>query len=133
MSVATASEYVRRMVARESRGPGDTKNAMARLEAKYGIRFWQLSHLRGGRAKTVDSSLFGRIRAAYLDYCESQVRLLQHEIAVEKAVSGDDALEDLVQEAESLAARIKEKKAGPGRASKGVAALAAAVRATEDA
>lgn len=110
MSTAVASEYVRRMVAREARGPGDTEGAMARLEARYGIGFWQLSHLRGGRAKTVDVSLFARIRAAYLDYCERQIRLLEHEIAVEKAINEDDDLEDLVREAANLVARIREKK-----------------------
>lgn len=111
MSAAVASEYVRRMVARESRGPGDTQNAMSRLEQKYGIGFWQLSHLRGGRAKSVDVSLFARIRAAYLDYCEGQLRLLEHEIAVEKAINEDDSLEDLEREAAELAARIKAKRA----------------------
>lgn len=110
MSAATATEYVRRMVARESRGPGDTLNAMSRLEQKYGIGFWQLSHLRGGRAKSVDVGLFARIRAAYLDYCENQIRLLEHEIAVEKAINEDDSLEDLEREAAELRARILAKK-----------------------
>mgnify|MGYP003542902210 CR=1 FL=1 len=110
MSTAVASEYVRRMVARESRGPGDTEGAMARLEARYGIGFWQLSHLRGGRAKPVDIRLFARIRAAYLDYCEKQIRLLQHEIAVEKAINEDDSLEDLEREAEELVARVAAKR-----------------------
>ncbi len=110
MSTAVATEYVRRMVARESRGPGDTDGAMARLEARYGIGFWQLSHLRGGRAKTVDVGLFARVRAAYLDYCERQIRLLEHEIAVEKAMNEDDSLADLEREASELAARIQAKK-----------------------
>lgn len=110
MSTAVASEYVRRMVARESRGPGDTEGAMARLEARYGIGFWQPSHLRGGRAKTVDIGLFARIRAAYLDYCEKQIRLLQHEIAVEKAINEDDSLEDLEREAAELVARVAAKR-----------------------
>lgn len=110
MSTAVATEYVRRMVSREARGPGDTEGAMARLEARYGIGFWQLSHLRGGRAKTVDVGLFARIRAAYLDYCEKQIRLLQHEIAVEKAVNEDDSLEDLEREAAELVARVAAKR-----------------------
>ena len=110
MSTAVATEYVRRMVARESKGPGDTEGAMARLEAKYGIGFWQLSHLRGGRAKTVEIGLFARIRAAYLDYCESQIRVLEHEIAVEKAIYEDDSLEDLEREAAALSSRIEAAK-----------------------
>ena len=111
MSTAVASEYVRRMVARESRGPGDTDGAMQRLEARYGIGFWQLSHLRGGRAKSIEVTLFARIKAAYLDYCERQVRALEHEIAVEKAMHEDDSIADLEREAAALAARIATKKA----------------------
>lgn len=110
MSAAVASEYVRRMVEREAKGPGDTEGAMSRLEQKYGIGFWQLSHLRGGRAKTCDASLFARIRSAYLDYCERQIRLLEHEIAVEKAINEDDSLEDLEREVSQLVARIQAKR-----------------------
>ena len=116
MSTAVASKYVRRMVARESKGPGDIEGAMARLEARYGIGFWQLSHLRGGRAKTIDVGLFARIRSAYLDYCERQIRLLEHEVEVEKAMNEDDTLEDLAREAADLLARVEAKKAELKRA-----------------
>lgn len=110
MSAAVASEYVRHMIHRESRGPGDCENAMARIEAKYGVGFWTLDHLRKNRAKTCDVSLFARIRAAYLDSCERQVAKLQQEISIEKATSGDDTLEDLEAEAAALAARIAAKR-----------------------
>jgi len=46
MSAAVASNYVRRMVQREMRSAGDTEGALARIEQKYGIGFWQLSHLK---------------------------------------------------------------------------------------
>lgn len=62
---------------------------MHRLEARYGIGFWQLSHLRSGRAKSVDLSLYARIRGAYLDYCERQISTLQHELEIEKAMNAD--------------------------------------------
>ena len=93
------------------RGSGDTEGALARLEMKYGIGFWQLSHLRKGNAKTIETGLFHRIRAAYLDYCERQISTLKHELEIEKVLLGDDALEDLEAEAAALAARIKAKKA----------------------
>lgn len=111
MSTAVATEYVRTMVQRESRGPGDIDNAMQRLEARYGLPFWSLWHLRRGRAKTCDAALFSRIKGAYLDMCQRQADNLLHEIAIEKAI-GDDALEDLLAEAEILAAKIATKKAG---------------------
>jgi hypothetical protein len=109
-SVDVAGGYVRRMVEREARGWGDQTNAQQRLEARYGLPFWALDHLRTGRAKTVEAGLFARIRGAYLDLCERQVERLQHEIAIEKALHEDDTLQDLEREASQLAARIQEKK-----------------------
>jgi hypothetical protein len=107
-----AGGYVRRMVATEAKGWGDQANAQKRLGDRYGLPFWALDHLRTGRAKTVEAGLFARIRAAYIDLCERQVVKLQHELAVEKAISGDDTLEDFEREAQALAARIQAKKAG---------------------
>lgn len=110
-AVETAGGYVRRMIAKEVNGWGDQANAQRRVGDRYGIPFWALEHLRTGRAKTVDASLFARIRSAYIDLCERQIAKLQHEIAIEKAVIGDDSLEDLEREAEALASRIAAKKA----------------------
>lgn len=114
MSSVDASQFVRRMVQRESRGPGDIEGAMQRLEARYGIGFWQLAHLRSGRAKTVDVSLYARIRGAYLDYCQRLVSNLQHEIEVQGALCTDDTLEDLEIEARALAEKIARAKAARG-------------------
>lgn len=108
--VDTAGGYIRRMVEREAKGWGDQTNAQQRLEARYGLPFWAMEHLRTGRAKTVEAGLFARIRGAYLDLCERQVAKLQHEIAIERTLSEDDTLEDLEREARRLAARIQEKK-----------------------
>lgn len=113
-SAELAAGYVRRMVERETRGWGDQANAQQRIEARYGIPFWALDHLRTGRAKTVEAGLFGRIRAAYLDLCERQVAKLQHEIAFEKALHEDDSLEDLERQAARLAAQIAAKKRARG-------------------
>lgn len=110
-SVDAATGYVRRMVEAEAKGWGDQDNALSRLEARYGLPFWTLNHIRTGRAKTVEAGLFARIRGAYLDLCERQVVKLQHEIAVEKALKDDVSIQDLEREAAALAARIAEKKA----------------------
>lgn len=109
MTAATATEYVRRMIGREMQGPGDAGPAMNRLEAKYGIPFWTLEHLRKGKAKTVDVSVFARIREAYLSHCERQLRALEHEIRLEKA-RGNDRDQDLLAEAETLLAKIAERR-----------------------
>lgn len=109
MSVEAASNYVRVMVQRESRGPGDIDNAMQRLEARYGLPFWSLWHLRKGKAKSCEVSLYARIKGAYFDMCQQQANSLLHEIILEAAT--DDTLEDLEAEARALAAKIAERKA----------------------
>jgi hypothetical protein len=109
MSVEAATEYVRVMVQRESRGPGDLDNAMSRIEAKYGLPFWTLWHLRRGKAKTVEASLLARIRGAYLDMCQRQASNLLHEIKIE-AATGDDLDGDIAAELEALVAKIKAKR-----------------------
>jgi hypothetical protein len=110
-AVETASGYVRRMVERESRGWGDQRPAMHRIESRYGIAFNCLEHLRSGRAKTVEGGLFARIRAAYIDLCRAQVAKLQHEIAIEKAIHEDDDLASLEAEATALASKIEAARA----------------------
>jgi hypothetical protein len=110
MSVDAATEYVRVMVQRESRGPGDIDNAMHRIEAKYGLPFWSLWHLRKGKAKTVEASLLARIRGAYLDMCQRQASNLLHEIELEVA-AGDDTDLDLADALRALAAKIEAKRA----------------------
>lgn len=110
-TVENASAYVKRMVESETRGWGDQSNAQQRLESRYGLPFWALEHLRTGRAKTIEAGLFTRIRAAYLDLCERQVTKLQHEIAVEKAIQGDDSMEDLEREAAEIMARLQARRA----------------------
>lgn len=109
-SAEMASGYVRRMVEAETRGWGDQSNALNRIEQRYGIPFWTLNHLRSGRAKTVEATIFERIRAAYLDLCERQIAKLQHEISVEKALHHDDIDQDIEREAEALLARVLAKR-----------------------
>jgi hypothetical protein len=110
MSVEAATDYVRTMVQRESRGPGDIDNAMQRLEARYGLPFWSLWHLRKGKAKTVEASLLAKIKGAYLDMCQRQASNLLHEIEIEVA-SGDDTDLDLAEALRALATKIESRKA----------------------
>jgi hypothetical protein len=110
MSVEAATEYVRTMVQRESHGPGDIDNAMRRIEAKYGLPFWSMWHLRKGKAKTIEASLLARIRGAYLDMCQRQASNLLHEIETE-ALRGNDADTDLADRLRALASEIEARKA----------------------
>jgi hypothetical protein len=108
MSTAIASEYVRRMVERETAGNGDVENAIRRLARKHGLSFWQIMHLRAGRAKSITIDAFNTIRTAYLDYCEQQISDLKREVA--EVRGQDDRFEDLVDEVEALAAKVRRAK-----------------------
>jgi hypothetical protein len=110
MTIDAASDYARRIVDEESRGPGGLERALTLLERHYGLTRWQLNHLRSGRAKSCEMGLYERLRSAYLDICQKQVSRLQHEIAVEKAKNNDN-LADIEAEAEALAEKIEAQKA----------------------
>lgn len=110
-SAQVATGYVRRMVENETRGWGDQDNALARLEARYGIPFWTLNHIRTGRAKTVEAGTFQRIRAAFVDQCGKHAARLLHEAETAKAVNPHVHLDDIENEIRALAARLEAAKA----------------------
>lgn len=85
----TASDLTRRMIGREMNGPNDLGSAMERIERRFGIPYWTQDHLRKGKAKTIETGMFNRIRAAYLAHCERSLKRLEHELKLEKA-RGDD-------------------------------------------
>ena len=108
MSTAVASEYVRKMVERETAGNGDVENAVRRLARKHGLSFWQIMHLRAGRAKSITVDAFTTIRRAYLDYCEAEIRALQLEIKQDRDRYDDnDDLHHLEIEARALAEKVR--------------------------
>jgi hypothetical protein len=109
MTLEAASYYADELLKLEARGPGDTEGALFRLEQRYGIGPNQITHLRAGRAKSCDVSLFARLRLAYLDLCEKKLRMLQHKIEIER-VSGDDTNADLADRLRAIAAEIDQKK-----------------------
>ncbi|MFJ6322292.1 hypothetical protein [Rhizobium sp. NPDC092014] len=96
------------MVERETAGNGDVENAVRRLARKHGLSFWQIMHLRAGRAKSITVDAFWSIRAAYLDYCEQQISELRRE--VEEVRGRDDRFSDLVGEVEALAEKVSLAK-----------------------
>lgn len=110
MSAAEASVYVRQMIHREARGPGDYENAMVRLEAKYGIGFWTLDHLRKRKAKVCDVSLYARIKAAFADHCGRQAARLLEEAKLLQAVEPNDDVAAIEREIQALAARLETAK-----------------------
>jgi len=118
MSAAEASFYVRQMIHREAHGPGDHERAMERLEARYGLGFWTLDHLRKQKAKTCDVSLFARIKAAFADHCGKQAAKLLIEAETAMAVNPNDDLAAIEDQIRSLVAKLEAAKGQAARAAK---------------
>lgn len=118
MSAAEASFYVRQMIHREAHGPGDHERAMERLEARYGLGFWTLDHLRKQKAKTCDVSLFARIKAAFADHCGKQAAKLLIEAETAMAVNPNDDLAAIEDQIRSLVAKLEAAKGNSARAGK---------------
>lgn len=108
--VDQAGVYVRRMTDKEAKGWGDHAQALKRLSRRYGLSYWTLNNLRIGRAKTVEASIFNKVRTAYLDFCERQIAQLQHELELERAGNPHADMENLVSEASQLLAKVREAK-----------------------
>lgn len=111
VSAATATEYVQKLVRIETGTTGTKETAIAKIARDYGLTPSQLTHLYKGRAKTCDVGLFARIRGAYLDRCARALASLQHELAMEEALSGNALDQDLVDRTSALAAEVAAKRA----------------------
>lgn len=110
-SAEVASGFVRRMVENGTRGWGDQSNALARLEARYGLPFWSLQNLRTGRAKTVEASLYNRVKAAFVDHCGKQAARLLHEAEIARVGNNSDVdVAAIESEIRALAARLEIAK-----------------------
>lgn len=77
--VEHASLLAGKMVARESRGPGDTDNAMRRLENSYGIPYAALWALRYRKPKSVAVEVYAAIVCAYDRHCDEQAKIFSAE------------------------------------------------------
>lgn len=103
-----ARGYLREMIQRRSRGPGDRENVMRRIEQEFGIGYWQQWQLlyRQGSRETIE-----RVRQAYLMQLAKSVRhdMAKLEIHAAKNENDNADVAGLAAEAQDLLARIKEK------------------------
>lgn len=106
-----AGGLVRKMIARESHGWGDQSEAQRRLEMRYGLPFWSLEHLRTGKAKSCETSLYMRIKSAFIDHCGKQAAALLHEAEIARKANPDVHLDDIEDQIRALAARLEAAKA----------------------
>lgn len=86
--VMQAKNWMSRLVQLESRGPGDTENAMRRLSRRYGIEYGALWSLRYRSPRRVWADIYNALGAAYARECERQREVLAHELAVTQAIVG---------------------------------------------
>ena len=105
-----AAAYARKMVERASRGNGDQMNALERVGRECGMTSRSLRRLINGETKDPGITLFGKIRTAYLRWCEREIAKLEHEVAADKARFGDAAFEDLAHEVAALAEKLRAAK-----------------------
>ena len=77
-----AAGMARTMVERETRGAGDTENAMRRIEMKFGVSYSDMWALRYRKPKAIWAHVFDRIKAAYEAQRHQQMRALQHEAEI---------------------------------------------------
>lgn len=108
--VAEARLWANELVRRESRGAGDTENAMRRLEARYGIEWRTFWKLRYRPPSDVMVGVYLKLRAAYQAECERQQRLFEHERKITEAKAA--AFSPLIGAAAALAGTQAEGKQG---------------------
>lgn len=109
---AEALDLHRRMVARESRGSGDTDPAMRRLEATYGLDYWAQWIARYRREATPEFAQ--RVHCAWRAMLErSVVNDLDTlgAMATGEGAGNDTELEGLLAQAANLLAEIQARKA----------------------
>lgn len=106
-SVNIARGYADRMVEREKAEAGDIESAMRRIETATGFPFSVLWGLRYRPPKTIDRDVFKHLRRAYLKVCARQIASLMREMEADAIQGTDDAEDDLVVEAEAVAAKLK--------------------------
>lgn len=106
-SAEVAAGFVRRMVESETRGWGDTREALHRLGVKYGLSFWTLNNLRIGRAKTVEASTYQKIKQAYADQCRRHAARLLHEADKAMMVTPNDDVAAIQDQIRALASRLE--------------------------
>ncbi|MBY0250178.1 MAG: hypothetical protein K2X54_02140 [Methylobacterium organophilum] len=84
----------------ETRGPGDTANAMRRIATRAAVPFGKLWALRYRPPKEIASHILARIEAAHAAEKERQLRRLAHDVEITASIAG--AAHPAVRAAEAL-------------------------------
>lgn len=84
-AVETAAKWVRSMVQRESKSPGDTVNAMRRLSKRYSIPYSLLWSLKYRPPKDLYVSAYQKLEKAYESEINRGINSLRQERAITQA------------------------------------------------
>ncbi|QWW75892.1 hypothetical protein [Agrobacterium pusense] len=104
-----AREYGRKMLEIETRGNGDQMNALERVAREVGMKPRALRRLINGETMPT-LTVFGRLRAGYLNLCERRIKRLQHDLEVEKGRFGSDPFADIDGRISALADEVRRAK-----------------------
>jgi len=77
--VTQAKAFAGALLRWESRGPGDTENAMRRIARRHGIEYGQLWSLRYRAPKRIWADVLTKIALAYDAERDRQLRALKHD------------------------------------------------------
>ncbi|MFE1598212.1 hypothetical protein [Methylobacterium sp. ID0610] len=115
----------------ETRGPGDTANAMRRISTRYGVPYSAQWSLRYRPPKRVWSDILKTLQSAHAAERERQLRKLAHDLAVTAEITGADhpavvAAQAVLGAADALAAGMDAPALG-ARAAAGAGGSAGAV------
>jgi hypothetical protein len=84
-AVETAAKWVRSMVQRESKSPGDTVNAMRRISKRYSIPYSLLWSLKYRPPKDLYVSAYQKLEKAYESEINRGINSLRQERAITQA------------------------------------------------
>ncbi|WP_020184799.1 hypothetical protein [Methylopila sp. 73B] len=116
-SLDQAASWADDLLRWESRGPGDTDNALRRLARRYGVAYATLWALRYRRPKDLYLSAYNKLAAAYRAERQRQFDRLAHDIEITKAIAGPDGAAVAAAEAVVQAAgRSDRQTANTGEA-----------------
>ena len=86
--VEEAAGIAKWLTRREALGPGDMENAWRRLEVRYGLPWRVFWSLRYRPPRSISSTVYAHLQAAYQAERERQMKLLRHETIITEKIAG---------------------------------------------